>query len=77
MFHEACRVIAYCKKGNLIFDSMIEACEYFSSDRQKLSPVQLRRIIEKNGVWCYEDEDGTYSDIIFDELYEGEKNARH
>ncbi len=72
MWHDARRVIAYCKRGNLIFDSMIDACEYFSSDKQRLSPAQLRRIIEKNGVWCYKEEDGTYTDIIFDELYEGE-----
>lgn len=73
MWHKASRVIAYCRKGNLIFDTMIEACEYFSSEKQKLRPSQLRRIIAKNGVWCYEEEDGTYSDIIFDELYEGEE----
>ena len=72
MWHKPSRVIAYCKKGNLIFDTMQECCEYFSSDKQKLYPTQLSRIIEKNGVWCHEEKDGTYTDIIFDELFEGD-----
>ena len=73
MWHRAHRVLAVYKNKRLIFDTMAECCDYFSSNRKKLHVSQLRRIIEKNGLWCFEEENGTYSDVIFDELFEGEK----
>jgi hypothetical protein len=73
MWHKAIRILACYKNKNLIFDTITEASDFFSSDRQKLHVSQLRRIIDKNGLWCYQEEDGTYSDVIFDELYEGDE----
>ena len=70
MWHRAHRVIAFYKNASLIFDTMAECCDYFSTDTCRLHVTQLRRIIDRNGVWCYQESDGTYSDVIFDELFE-------
>lgn len=73
MWHKRARILAYVKNKSMIFDTMTEACDFFSNEKQKLHVSQLRRIIDKNGLWCYEETDGTYTDIIFDELFEGEE----
>lgn len=70
MWHESRRVIAYLNNEKLIFDSINRACEYFQELGHQLLPTQLKRIIEKNGVWCYQDQNGNYVDVIFDELFE-------
>lgn len=69
MWHDSRRIIAYINHESLIFDSLNRACEYFQELGQSLRPSQLQRIIDKNGVWCFK-QDNRVVEVIFDELFE-------
>ena len=68
-WHNPIKVLALVGKNSMIFDSINEACDYFSDDDHMIKPEQLRRIIQGTGIWQYH-ENGRLVEVTFDELFE-------
>lgn len=74
MSHAPKKVLAmFVNGGNLIFDTTIACADYFTQMGHLLYPTQVSRLIDSAGLWQYIDENGNTVQVIFDELFTGEK----